>query len=98
MAEILELPHLVEQHGVAQVQVGRGGVEAGLDPQRATELEAGLQLLALEDFIAAAGNQVEGMLQIRHGVLASGANVTAFVFREVKVTLNREIEKHSGIQ
>jgi hypothetical protein len=31
--EVLELPHLVEQHGVADVQVRGGRVEAGLDPQ-----------------------------------------------------------------
>ncbi len=39
MPEILQLAHLVEQHGVSQVQVGRGGIEARLDAQRATQLE-----------------------------------------------------------
>jgi hypothetical protein len=43
------------------VQVGRGRVEAGLDPQRAAQLQAGGQFLALEDFVAAAGDQVEGV-------------------------------------
>ncbi len=33
MTELLELPHLVEQHGMAQVQIRRGGIEAGLHPQ-----------------------------------------------------------------
>ena len=57
--QVLELPHLVEQHGMAQVQVRRGRVETGLDAQRAAELEPGFQLLALEDFVGAAADQVE---------------------------------------
>ena len=36
MAEILELTHLVEQHGVADMQVRRRRIEAGLDAQRPT--------------------------------------------------------------
>jgi hypothetical protein len=35
MPEFLELAHLVEQHGVAEMQVGRSRVEAGLDAQAA---------------------------------------------------------------
>jgi hypothetical protein len=31
--EVLKVLHLAQQHGVAQVQVGRGGIEAGLDAQ-----------------------------------------------------------------
>ena len=34
MAELLELAQLVQEHGVAEVQVGRGRVEARLDAQR----------------------------------------------------------------
>ena len=34
MAEILEMFHLAQQHGVAQMQVGRGGIETGLNAQR----------------------------------------------------------------
>jgi len=48
------------------LQVGRGRVEAGLDPQRAALLQAGGQFLALEDFVAAAGDQVEGVLVVGH--------------------------------
>ena len=33
VAQILEVLHLAQQHGVAQVQIGRGRVEAGLDAQ-----------------------------------------------------------------
>jgi hypothetical protein len=55
--EVLELPHLVEQHGVADVQVRRGRVEAGLDPQRAPDAQARLEFVGLEDFIGAATDQ-----------------------------------------
>ena len=40
VAQILEVLHLAEQDGVAQVQIGRGGIEAGLDAQRAALLAA----------------------------------------------------------
>ena len=39
MAELLKVAQLADEHGVAEVQVGRGGVEAGLDAQRTPELE-----------------------------------------------------------
>ena len=35
VAELLEMAHLPEQHGVAEVEVGGGGVEADLDPRAA---------------------------------------------------------------
>ncbi len=44
MTEVLQLAHLVEHHGVADVDVGRGRVQAQLDAQwhtgcfRASEL------------------------------------------------------------
>ena len=65
MAQLLELPHLVEQHGMAEVQVRRGRIEARLDAQRAAELQAGLQLVALEDLVGAATDEVEGLLCVR---------------------------------
>ena len=34
MAEALEVRHLAQQHGVAEVEIGRGGVEPGLDRER----------------------------------------------------------------
>ena len=34
MSQILELAHLVDKHGMSQVQVGCGRIEAGLDAQR----------------------------------------------------------------
>jgi hypothetical protein len=38
VAQVLEMFHLAQQDGVAQVQVGRGGVEAGFHAQRAAGL------------------------------------------------------------
>ena len=35
VAEVLEVLHLADQHRVAEVEIGRGGVEADLDDQRA---------------------------------------------------------------
>ena len=34
VAEALELAHLVDQHGVAEMQIGRGRIETRLDAQR----------------------------------------------------------------
>ena len=34
MAEFLELPHLVDEHRVPEMQIRRGGIEARLDAQR----------------------------------------------------------------
>ena len=42
MAQILKMLHLAQQDGVAQMQIGRGGVEAGLHAQRATGSARGL--------------------------------------------------------
>ncbi|MCY1383536.1 hypothetical protein D9M69_716740 [compost metagenome] len=42
---------------MAQVQVRRGRVEARLHAQRAAQLQAGLQVFGLEDFVGAAADQ-----------------------------------------
>jgi hypothetical protein len=36
MAEILKVLHLPEQNSVAEMKVGRSGIETGFDAQRAT--------------------------------------------------------------
>ena len=68
MTEILELAHLVEQHGMAEVQIRRGRIEAGLDAQRPAQPEARLQILTLDDFIGAATDQVERVVHVHHGI------------------------------
>jgi hypothetical protein len=46
--------HLAEKHGVAEMEVGRGGIETGFDAQRTallrTEGKALLQVLLADDF------------------------------------------------
>jgi hypothetical protein len=34
VAELLKLPHLVDEHRMTKMKVGSGRVEAGFDPQR----------------------------------------------------------------
>jgi hypothetical protein len=53
---LLELPHLVEQHGMAQVQVGCGGVEAGLDDQRLATPQLADQIGLGEEVLRTAGD------------------------------------------
>ena len=51
MSLLLKLPHLVEQHRMAQMQIRRSGIEARLDPERraasklANEVLLGEQIL-----------------------------------------------------
>jgi hypothetical protein len=61
--EVLELPHFVEQHRMAQMQVRRRGIEARLDAQGATELEPGLELITLQDLVRTAGDQRYGVVE-----------------------------------
>ncbi len=44
--QVLEVPHLAQQHGVAEVDVGRRGVEADLDHERPPGLARAVELLA----------------------------------------------------
>ena len=46
VAEFLELPHLAERHGVTQVNVDAGRVDAVFDPQRRVRVAAVLQFLS----------------------------------------------------
>ena len=43
VTELLEVAQLADEHCVAQVQVGRGGVEAGFDAERRTRLARGFE-------------------------------------------------------
>ena len=53
VAELLELPHLVEQYRVAQMQVRRRGIEARLHLQRLAPLEFLDQLRADQHLVRA---------------------------------------------
>ncbi len=71
MSALLELPHLVQQHGVSQVQVGRGGIESGLDAQRTLLRQLADEFCLGQDFVGAALvlGQLRGQLLVNfhHG-------------------------------
>ena len=51
MAQVLEVLHLAQQHGVAEMQVRRGGIEAGFHAQRLALLDEALpQVLFADQF------------------------------------------------
>ncbi len=60
--QVLQLAHLVEQHGVAEVQVGRGRVETGLDAQRTPLFELLDQFGFEQQFVAATLDLIEDFL------------------------------------
>ena len=72
MAQLLELAHLVEQHRVAQVQIGRSRVEARLDAQRAAAREPLGHLLLDQQLVAAALDHCEAVLHMRAAAGGSG--------------------------
>ena len=70
VAELLEVPHLAQQHRVAQVEVGRGGVEAGLHGQRLAGLARPLELGAELRLV----DQVDGAAPEQRHLLFDGRN------------------------
>ena len=54
MPELLELPHLVEQHGVPEMQVRRRRIETRLYAQRPAGSDACGEILFEENFLNAA--------------------------------------------
>ncbi len=65
--EILKLPHLVEQHGVPEMQVWCGGVKARFDAQRTPGGEASREILAFDDLFRTARKLREGGISGGHG-------------------------------
>src|SRR5438876_5291501 len=77
--EILEIAELAQDHGMAQMQIGRGGIETELDDQRAPRAPRTLELLAQlrlhDDARGAAAERAQlvvdrGKLQRAHGTNA----------------------------
>jgi hypothetical protein len=66
MAQILELAHLVQQHGMAQVQIRRRRIEAGLDAQRPAAFQPLDQVFPLDDFVGATRNRGQRLLKLAH--------------------------------
>jgi hypothetical protein len=53
MAQILELPQLVDKYGMPEMQVRRGRIEPGLDPQGPSALQPVYQFGLDQDFFCA---------------------------------------------
>jgi len=54
--ELLELAHLVDEHRVSEMQVGRRRIEARLDTQRLATRELAGELRLDQQFLCTAGN------------------------------------------
>ena len=59
MAELLEVLHLPDHDRVAEVDVGRGGIEADLDRQRLAARELRLQIVAFDEVDRPLAEEVE---------------------------------------
>src|SRR5687768_8758591 len=64
MPELLELPQLVEQHRVAEMEVGRRRVETRLDPELFAVAEPFDELGFDQDFVGAPADDREGLIDI----------------------------------
>ncbi|MCY1455940.1 hypothetical protein D9M71_731150 [compost metagenome] len=78
MAEVLQLAQLVQHHGVADMDVGRGRIQAQLDAQRHAGGFAARQLLHPfgfdQQFVAATLGDLQGVHhRRRQGVFGRGA-------------------------
>jgi len=73
--QILELPKLVEEHRMAEMQVRRRGIETGLDPQRTIQGQFLAQIRFQKDFLRTALDQIDCLFRlIRHACSVSGLN------------------------
>jgi hypothetical protein len=70
MAQILELAHLVEEHGVPQVQVWCSRIKTSLDPQWPPALEALGKIFTLDDFVGATRNRGQRPLKLAYAFLS----------------------------
>ena len=65
--ELLEVLHLPHDHGVAEVDVGSGRIEADLDRERLPARELRLQVVALDEIDRALGEEGQLFVEI-HGI------------------------------
>src|SRR5438132_6183705 len=65
MAELLEVLHLPDHHGVTEVKVGRGGIEADFDSERLAARELRPKVLAIDE-IDGTFREVIDLLVERH--------------------------------
>ena len=70
VAKLLERTHLVDQHGMPEVQIRRGRIEAGFDAQGRTALQFAFELRGQQQLMRAARDLGHLFLQtIVHGAL-----------------------------
>jgi hypothetical protein len=77
VTELLELAHLVDENRVTDMQVGRGGIEAGLYDQRPALFQFRFEPVLGQYFICAAGEFRDLFLDAAHDLFCGGAAVTA---------------------
>ena len=66
MSKLLELTHLVQQNGMAEVQIRCSRVKTCLDSKRSPAGQSRLQFFGFDDFLCAAPDQVHGGLNVGH--------------------------------
>ncbi len=54
MPQVLKLAHLINEYGMTQVKVGRGGIETRFYSQGSVEAELFDEILLYQDFVNAA--------------------------------------------
>src|SRR5690606_7094585 len=72
VTQVLQLLQLVEEHRVAEMQVGRRGIEAGLDPQRAPGAQLLAQLGLDQQLVRAAPDDLDLSFDGFHAVMTGG--------------------------
>ena len=66
MAKLLEVAQLVDDHGMAEVQIGRGGVEPQLDAQLPPGGEFLFELCLDDQLVRAPTDGLDGLLNGGH--------------------------------
>ena len=66
MAKLLKLSHLINENRVADVQVGRGWIEACLDNKRPVFLELFREAVFRKNFVCPAGKLIQLIFDAGH--------------------------------
>ena len=77
MAEVLELAHLAQRHGVTEVQVGARGVDAELDVEGHALLELLLELLEGDHLHGSGKDHLELFVNGKHVIPPSSKGLPA---------------------
>ena len=80
MPELLELAHLVNEHRMADMKIGRRWIESRLHYQLVFFREALFKAAVRQDFLNAAAEFSELLIKISHGLLA-GSRVSGAIAR-----------------